>query len=625
MQANKSFILKFTHTLYILVLIILVGWETFAYLLAKKLIQELEPYEKLISLNTQQSILSQKIALNVYNYTAKPSADKKLQLEALVSQLKTNNQFMSKSLSSKQIKDLLRQEGSFQIELIVYFKLLENYLNDPTLKKANQLSLQSEQFLINLNTVLKILTDEHQSLLQEVHEQAKFSYIEVMALLLFITLIMLRPIAKKTQKYIQNLENENKKYRHDILLYSTIFDNTQEGILLTDSKERIIKVNNSFSKITGYSAEESIGKTPKILQSSVNKKDFYAQMWDEINTKGIWSGKIVNKNFQGKNYAEFLTILKIHNEENDIYNFVSIFSDFSNLHETLGKFQKLIDLQNNIILISDNSKILFANKRFFEFSGFENLESFLEEHTCVCNLFIANDHFFHLGKVSDPNTWIYALSNIPEEKRIISMTNKENEQKSFKVMIDKYEDDTNIIVFTDISKNLMDKDILRDKAEKDKLTGCYNREYLHGIFDNFVEKRLAQSKQTGIILFDIDNFKSINDTYGHNRGDEVLKTLSKLLHSNTREDDILIRWGGEEFIILFSSNSFLEALRLAEKFRSLIESEYFEEIEHLTCSFGLTLYRSKELLETTIERADKALYKAKANGKNRVEIVEDIL
>lgn len=621
----RPFILKFTNTLYLATLVILIGWTASAYFSSQRLIEELEPYHKLLHLSAQQNILSQKIALSIYHYNAKPSDEKKLQLAVLISKMQADNDFISNNLPSEKLKDFYTRESLLQTELLGYFKLLKDYLDAPSLKKVNTLSFHNEQLLPMLNTAMELLRAEQTSLLKQMSERASLSYLETTLLLLFVFIFILLPLTRKTHNYVNSLEDKGKKYRHDIMIYSAIFDNAQEGMLLTDDEEKIIKVNNAFSKITGYPPEESIGKTPRILQSGINKKDFYAQMWHTINTKGKWNGKIVNKDYQGKNYDELLTILKLYNAENGATNYLSIFSDFSNLHETLDKFQKLIDLQSNIILITDNTTILFANKRFFEFSGFDNLGSFLAEHTCICNLFIENDHFFHLGKVSDPNTWIYALSNIPEEKRIISMTNKENEQKSFKVIIDKYEDNTNIIVFTDISKNLIEKEILRAKAEKDKLTGCYNREYLHGIFDDFVEKRLTQNKQTGVIIFDIDNFKSINDTFGHNRGDEVLKTLSKLLRRNTREDDIIIRWGGEEFIILFASNSFLEALRVAEKFRLLIESEYFEEIEHLTCSFGLTLYRSNELLEETIERADKALYKAKKNGKNRVEIIEDIL
>lgn len=105
-----------------------------------------------------------------------------------------------------------------------------------------------------------------------------------------------------------------------------------------------------------------------------------------------------------------------------------------------------------------------------------------------------------------------------------------------------------------------------------------------------------------------------------NRGDEVLKTFSALLRNNIREEDMIIRWGGEEFILVLSVTLIEKAVSIAEKFRKLIESEYFTEIKHITCSIGVTLHKLNEPLEVTVERADKALYRAKQSGKNRVEV-----
>jgi diguanylate cyclase (GGDEF)-like protein len=110
----------------------------------------------------------------------------------------------------------------------------------------------------------------------------------------------------------------------------------------------------------------------------------------------------------------------------------------------------------------------------------------------------------------------------------------------------------------------------------------------------------------------------VNDTYGHSVGDYVLQELITRVSHSIRSDDYLIRWGGEEFVILLSSNSISELEFIAQNLRSAVEKHYFEHVKHITCSFGITLSRDNEPIATTLERADKALYISKETGRNRV-------
>ena len=119
-------------------------------------------------------------------------------------------------------------------------------------------------------------------------------------------------------------------------------------------------------------------------------------------------------------------------------------------------------------------------------------------------------------------------------------------------------------------------------------------------------------------MLDIDLFKQVNDTYGHSVGDEVLKSFSKLIQSSIRSSDTLLRWGGEEFLILLSVNNIKETPNIAEQIRKKIESHYFKGVGKLTCSMGCTLYIDQEDIKTAIDRADKALYIAKESGRNSV-------
>jgi diguanylate cyclase (GGDEF)-like protein len=122
------------------------------------------------------------------------------------------------------------------------------------------------------------------------------------------------------------------------------------------------------------------------------------------------------------------------------------------------------------------------------------------------------------------------------------------------------------------------------------------------------------------VLYDVDNFKAVNDTHGHQIGDKVLVQLSRFVPSLLRNADVLARWGGEEFVILTPGSNGQMAYQAAEKLRNAIEQVKFDQIETLTCSFGVAQYVYGDTAETLISRADDALYRAKLKGRNRVEL-----
>ncbi len=161
---------------------------------------------------------------------------------------------------------------------------------------------------------------------------------------------------------------------------------------------------------------------------------------------------------------------------------------------------------------------------------------------------------------------------------------------------------------------------LQKLATTDGLTGILNRY----AFNKFLEEEIyrAERYQTtfSIILFDVDNFKDINDNFGHLTGDKVLKILVKIVKNEIRKSDIFARWGGEEFIILLPNST--NPKQVAEKIRKNIENYNFDIVPKITASFGITNYKKGDTINSIIKRADEALYLAKEKGKNRVEYVE---
>lgn len=155
-------------------------------------------------------------------------------------------------------------------------------------------------------------------------------------------------------------------------------------------------------------------------------------------------------------------------------------------------------------------------------------------------------------------------------------------------------------------------------ATTDTLTGIGNRRLLEEVFNAHQHLGERYGVNVYLLMFDIDDFKNINDTFGHNIGDSVLKTLTDIVSKSIRKSDVFIRWGGEEFAVLLRNSDSVNGLKVAEQIRARIETHCFEKNVHVTCSFGLTSVNIGDTLEGVIERADKALYQAKKDGKNTV-------
>lgn len=162
---------------------------------------------------------------------------------------------------------------------------------------------------------------------------------------------------------------------------------------------------------------------------------------------------------------------------------------------------------------------------------------------------------------------------------------------------------------------------LEELATTDPLTLLYNRRKFNELVDYEIEKEKRYALGLSVIYCDIDHFKNINDTYGHDVGDEVLIAFAKLLKESLRESDTVARWGGEEFVILIPSKTADIAVEIAEKMRKNIEDNVFLNVGTVTASFGVSHYINNDTKEAMLKRADKALYKAKENGRNCVEVL----
>ncbi|MGC8926964.1 MAG: sensor domain-containing diguanylate cyclase [Myxococcota bacterium] len=156
----------------------------------------------------------------------------------------------------------------------------------------------------------------------------------------------------------------------------------------------------------------------------------------------------------------------------------------------------------------------------------------------------------------------------------------------------------------------------------DPLTKVYNRQFLYNKLPEEISRFMRYKTPLSIILFDVDFFKKFNDTYGHNAGDYILKNLAAIVRQNIRNVDLLIRYGGEEFLILSLESTLEDAFAIAERIRHEVENTEFlfeDKKLRITISLGVSSYRGGMTPEGFIRSADMALYRAKQNGRNRTE------
>lgn len=302
--------------------------------------------------------------------------------------------------------------------------------------------------------------------------------------------------------------SDRKHAEHELRIAATAFE-AQEGMTITDADGTILRVNSAFTNITGYTADEIIGKNPRLLKSGRHDEAFYAAMWQSITNTGVWKGEIWNKRKNGEIYPERLSITAVKSVDGIVTNYVATFTDIAEIIATVDEIKHLA--------------------------------------------------FF------------------------------------------------------------------------DPLTKLPNRRLL---FDR-LQQAMASSARTGnenaLLFIDLDNFKTLNDTLGHDIGDLLLKQVAQRLSSCVRGGDTVARLGGDEFVVMLEDlNEYIlgaagQVESVGKKILESIRKPY--QIDTHECfsspSIGITLFKGLEYgLEELLKQADIAMYQAKKDGRNTLRFFD---
>jgi two-component system CheB/CheR fusion protein len=296
----------------------------------------------------------------------------------------------------------------------------------------------------------------------------------------------------------QSIDITPRKHAEEQLrLAARVFDRAGEGIVVTDTSQHILTVNDAFTKVTGYTAAEVIGKTPTILNSGRHDKEFYKKMWDTLQDQGWWQGEIWNKRKNGELYPEWLTVNTVHDNEGKVINYVGIFSDITAVKESQRRIE------------------------------------FLATH--------------------------------------------------------------------------------------DELTSLPNRGlFLDRVHQIVMRARRQEETRAAVFFVDLDNFKVINDSLGHQAGDDMLKEVALRLRDCVRGADTVARFGGDEFALLLEGANAAEAEITAGRIATALATpvSMSGQAIHISASIGISLFpEDGDDADTLLKHADGAMYKAKDVGK----------
>lgn len=300
-------------------------------------------------------------------------------------------------------------------------------------------------------------------------------------------------------------EAERQQAEDRLHLSAKVFENSREGILITDAARRIISVNRAFTEITGYEAEEAIGQSPKMLSSGLHGPDFFDELITRLEADGGWQGEVWNRRKSGELYPELLGISEVRDRQGEVTNYIGVFSDVTEQHASRNRLE------------------------------------FLAHHD--------------------------ALTGLPNRL------------------------------------------LLKDRVER-AIAGA---------------RRL--NRPLALVFLDLDNFKSINDSLGHQVGDQMLIALVGRLRSCLREMDTLSRLGGDEFVVVLPDILDARAAAIvAEKIMGAVETpiQLGEIAVSSSFSMGIALYPDHgEDFDTLLKNADAAMYHAKERGKNAYSFYEE--
>ncbi len=450
-------------------------------------------------------------------------------------------------------------------------------------------------------------------------------------------------------RMIENLKHEisshkktAEKLRKSEELFRTVAETIPFGIILTNKSDNtILYINKNTEKLFHISHDDMLGK--EAFQFYRNPEDRQQLIDDLVEGKTVKDKEILFKRKNNTVFSGLITMVSaVYNEKEVLLSSLADITEQKILQQNIVKseemLRKLMDSIPDLVMVCDTEgKITYVNKSIQNILGYDpasdhipdnvfdfldetdadiakvNMKKSLEEdirpveykHKKKDGTYIVAEVNGTVlrDKSAEPFGYVFVTRDITDRKKVQDALKKRKEE------IEKVNNEL-----------LISNSLLQEQSIRDGLTNLYNHRFIMELLEQEIRRSVNDGTNLYLMMLDIDYFKRINDSYGHQAGDRVLNMVAKLLQLNVREYDLVGRYGGEEFIILLPDINSEDAYQIAENIRKTIQNFNFTKQNlNVTISIGLTQYQSGDS-KAFMKRADTLLYRAKENGRNRIEI-----
>ncbi|MBA2710495.1 MAG: PAS domain S-box protein [Tatlockia sp.] len=420
------------------------------------------------------------------------------------------------------------------------------------------------------------------------------------------------------ERIIESKNEELKKSFEMLRLHKELVD-IHSSLCIINANEKITYVNNLYCKLSGFSRDELIGQNHRILKSDVHDQTFFKNLYQTIKAGQVWHGEICNKRKDGELYWIDASIVPRLDANGNPIEYYSISTDITSqksteiaLMEKAQQVRTILELAGDgIHILNEDGDVIECSQSFADSLGYTKAEA-LKLNVRDWDVLIPGDELPLLLKELLYSSATFETKHKCKNNSIIDV---EINAKGITLK------EKNYIYASsrDISERLKKQSIIKRMASTDQLTGLANRHKFVEHFEN--SYNLAQRKEENLVLIlaDLNKFKSINDQFGHQAGDEVLKHIADLFIKNCRQYDLAARIGGDEFAILLIHTDISSAIRYIEKILSKLKKTLKINDDEILIglSFGIALYPDHaQTIKGLFQKADLALYNAKNQGKS---------